>query len=143
MIEKPTPTVGETIPQLQMRPTTVQLFRFSVATNNVHRIHYDQAYAREEGYPDVLVQSHLHGCLLSQAILAWAPDHAVLRRLQWQNRNFAVPGDELTVSGVVADTSVDDQGVRHIRLEIEERNQDDELCVRGSAEIHLPAESPR
>jgi 3-methylfumaryl-CoA hydratase len=34
----------------------VDLFRFSAATYNSHRIHYDQAYARgEEGYPELVV----------------------------------------------------------------------------------------
>jgi 3-methylfumaryl-CoA hydratase len=38
------------------RPTTVDLFRYSAATYNGHRIHYDQAYATgEEGYPDLVV----------------------------------------------------------------------------------------
>jgi 3-methylfumaryl-CoA hydratase len=38
------------------RPTTVDLFRYSAATYNGHRIHYDQDYASdEEGYPDLMV----------------------------------------------------------------------------------------
>jgi 3-methylfumaryl-CoA hydratase len=37
-------------------PTTVDLFRFSAVTFNSHRIHYDQAYARdEELYPGLVV----------------------------------------------------------------------------------------
>jgi 3-methylfumaryl-CoA hydratase len=37
-------------------PNTVDLFRYSAATYNGHRIHYDQAYARdEEGYPGLVV----------------------------------------------------------------------------------------
>jgi len=37
-------------------PNTVDLFRYSAATYNSHRIHYDQAYVREEeGYPDLVV----------------------------------------------------------------------------------------
>jgi 3-methylfumaryl-CoA hydratase len=37
-------------------PNAVDLFRYSAATYNGHRIHYDQAYAREaEGYPDLVV----------------------------------------------------------------------------------------
>ncbi|HEY1750636.1 MAG TPA: hypothetical protein VGG29_05200 [Caulobacteraceae bacterium] len=37
-------------------PTVVDLFRFSAATYNSHRIHYDRAYATaEEGYPDLVV----------------------------------------------------------------------------------------
>ena len=38
------------------RPGPVDLFRYSAVTFNSHRIHYDQAYARdEEGYPDLVV----------------------------------------------------------------------------------------
>jgi 3-methylfumaryl-CoA hydratase len=37
-------------------PNSVDLFRYSAATYNGHRIHYDQTYARdEEGYPDLVV----------------------------------------------------------------------------------------
>jgi len=38
-------------------PNTTDLFRYSAATFNSHRIHYDQSYVRdEEGYPDLVVQ---------------------------------------------------------------------------------------
>ena len=38
-------------------PNPVDLFRYSAATYNSHRIHYDQSYVREEeGYPDLVVQ---------------------------------------------------------------------------------------
>lgn len=38
------------------------LFRYSALTMNGHRIHYDAAHARSEGYPDLVV----HGPLLAQ-----------------------------------------------------------------------------
>jgi hydroxyacyl-ACP dehydratase HTD2-like protein with hotdog domain len=134
---------GAAITALRVRPTTVQLFRFSAATWNAHRIHYDQAYARDqEGYPDVLVQSHLHGCFLSRAVLGWAPSGAVLRRLRWENRGIAVPGDELTTTGVI--TSLEDgREGQIVRLDLEERNQDKQLCVRGSAELLISDTEPK
>lgn len=52
-----------TDPAWRLVPDTspVTLFRFSALTANSHRIHYDQAYARDvEGYPDLVV----HGPLL-------------------------------------------------------------------------------
>jgi 3-methylfumaryl-CoA hydratase len=50
-------------------PTRVDLFRFSAATFNAHRIHYDVPYARdEEGYPDLVVQ----GPLTAAKLLAFA-----------------------------------------------------------------------
>ena len=56
---EPTPAVTDTGAAAEgelWRPGVVDLFRFSAATYNGHRIHYDQAYARgEEGYPDLVV----------------------------------------------------------------------------------------
>jgi 3-methylfumaryl-CoA hydratase len=41
-------------------PNAVELFRFSAATFNSHRIHYDLRYAQgEEGYPGLVVQGPL------------------------------------------------------------------------------------
>lgn len=43
------------------------LFRFSALTYNAHRIHYDQRYAAEEGYPDLVVHGPLQALLMSEA----------------------------------------------------------------------------
>ena len=46
-------------------PDTTLLFRYSALTSNGHRIHYDQAYARnEEHYPDLVVHGPLTATLL-------------------------------------------------------------------------------
>jgi 3-methylfumaryl-CoA hydratase len=58
-----TPPVAETLADTGAagegevwRPTVVDLFRYSAATFNSHRIHYDRTYVRdEEGYPDLVV----------------------------------------------------------------------------------------
>jgi 3-methylfumaryl-CoA hydratase len=48
-----------------VQPDPSLLFRFSAATFNAHRIHYDRDYAREkEGYPDLLVPGRLAALLL-------------------------------------------------------------------------------
>lgn len=45
----------------------VLLFRFSAATSNAHRIHYDQPYATGvEGYPDLVVHGPLTAILLAE-----------------------------------------------------------------------------
>jgi len=52
------------------KPDTTLLFRYSALTSNGHRIHYDQAYARdEEGYPDLVVHGPLTATLLQQFAL--------------------------------------------------------------------------
>ena len=124
--------VGDPIDCVSWRPTPVGLFRFSATTWNPHRIHFDQAYARSEGYDDVLVQSHFHGCMLAHSILAWAGPGAFLRRFRWENRGMATPGDVLTVSGTVVDV----QGSL-VSCELEEINQEGQLCAPGWATVQL------
>jgi hydroxyacyl-ACP dehydratase HTD2-like protein with hotdog domain len=124
---------GVALTPLVKRPTTVQLFRFSAVTWNAHRIHFDKPYAATEGYPDVLVQAHLHGSFLYQAVADWAGPRARVLRFRWQNRGIAIPGDVLTCSGTVAKA---EEGV--VECELEERNQKGELCASGWARVDLP-----
>ncbi len=125
--------VGTAITPLIKRPTTVQLFRFSAMTWNSHKIHFDKPYAQSEGYPDVLVQSHLHGCFLLQAVMDWVGPRARVLGFRWQNRGIAIPGDVLTCSGKVIKA---EGGI--VECELEERNQKGDLCAPGWARVELP-----
>lgn len=129
--------VGEAIPSAVHTPTAVQLFRFSAATWNAHRIHYDSAYAREEGYPDVLVQSHLHASLLARFVLQWAGTGARLSRFRWENRAIAVPGDELRYTGVVTAVRLLDE-VEQIECELSAHRSDRVLCAPAWATVVVP-----
>lgn len=52
--------------RLEMDVDQVVLFRFSALTYNAHRIHYDAAYATEEGYPDLVVHGPLQALLMGE-----------------------------------------------------------------------------
>jgi hydroxyacyl-ACP dehydratase HTD2-like protein with hotdog domain len=132
--------VGDVLPELVREPTDVQLFAFSAATWNSHRIHYDREYTREqEGYPDILVQAHLHACFLTQAVMAAYGDGARVVLIGWQNRGIAVPGDRLVISGTVTEVG-DAAGRTRVDLALEERNGAGALCVKGWATVELPEE---
>lgn len=124
---------GDTITPLVKHPTSAQLFRFSAVTWNAHRIHYDKPYAATEGYPDVLVQAHLHGSFLLQAAIDWAGPRARVTNFRWQNRGIAIAGDTLTCTGKVTSAQA---GV--VECELEERNQKGELCASGWSRVTLP-----
>ena len=129
-------SVGERLPPLTKHPDRVQLFRFSAATWNAHRIHYDVDYARDvEGYPDVLVQSHLHGAFLLETVLRWAGPRARVLSFGWRNEKVAVPGDVLDCTAEVTAVAVDGR----IDIAVEERNQDGEVCAPGSVALWLPS----
>jgi acyl dehydratase len=118
-------------------PSHVQLFRFSAVTQNPHRIHYDLNYAHEEGYPDVLVQSHLHGSYLSNIVLAWSGPAGRLVRFGWENRKYVIVDETVTFSGTVNRVYVENERPL-IDVEVEERNLQGELCVKAWATIQLP-----
>lgn len=62
----------------EVRPDPTLLFRFSAATFNSHRIHYDLPYATSvEGYPGLVV----HGPLIALLLLESARAAAVGRRI--------------------------------------------------------------
>ncbi len=132
------PQLGDPVAELVFEPTPVQLFAFSAATWNAHRIHYDRDYAREqEDYPDVLVQSHLHACFLARTAQAAFGPRSRLTGIGWQNRGIAVPGDRLTVGGEVTSVTGAEAGTE-VALTLEERNQEGQLCVKGWARVLLP-----
>jgi 3-methylfumaryl-CoA hydratase len=68
------PSVGEAplpvAPQggLALDVDSVLLFRFSALTYNAHRIHYDPAYAAQEGYPGLVVHGPLQALMMGELI---------------------------------------------------------------------------
>jgi hydroxyacyl-ACP dehydratase HTD2-like protein with hotdog domain len=134
------PQIGAALAERVFEPSPVQLFAFSAATWNAHRIHYDREYARQgEGYPDVLVQAHLHACFLAQTAQAAFGPRSRLIGIGWQNRGIAVAGDRLTVGGEVTGVAAAEDGAE-VTLALEERNQEGVICVKGWARIWLPAD---
>jgi 3-methylfumaryl-CoA hydratase len=78
----PAPRRHDGVPQWSrgVEPDTTLLFRYSALTFNGHRIHYDQAYARDqEGYPDLVVHGPLTATLLQQFALEHGAGRALTR----------------------------------------------------------------
>jgi acyl dehydratase len=130
--------VGDAIPLLEVEVGTAQLFFFSAATYNGHRIHYDRTWAVDvEGYPDVLVHGPLQAALLARAVTDWMGGHGRLVRFAVQNRASAFPGDRLRFSGEVTRTRVEDgQGL--VELDIRGEKGAGELLMPGTATVSLP-----
>ncbi|WP_224769020.1 MaoC family dehydratase [Nocardioides ochotonae] len=129
--------VGDEVPALEVVVDETQMFFFSAATYNGHRIHYDKDWARErEGYDDVLVQGPLQSALLARAVTDWIGGAGRLVSFSAQNRAVAFPGQTLSFGGRVTGARVEDgRGV--LELEIAGRRGDDVL-MPGSATVSLP-----
>ena len=68
------PAAGPVVPPGEgERPIDVSptlLFRFSALTYNAHRIHYDRGYARDEGYPGLVVHGPLQALAMAETARA-------------------------------------------------------------------------
>lgn len=125
--------VGDELPPMVKRASRTQLFLYSAATWNPHRIHYDADYARVEGHPDVIVHGPLQGAWLTQYVTEWIGPQGRLLHAGWQNRASALPDQDLVYRGRV--TAVD--GPR-ISLEVWEEGPDGTVLMPGRAVVQLP-----
>jgi hydroxyacyl-ACP dehydratase HTD2-like protein with hotdog domain len=129
--------VGDELPGLAATPSEIQLFFFSAATNNGHRIHYDLPYAQSEGLPGLLVQGPLQAALLARMLTDWVGPRGRVVRFQIQNRGNAFPGQTLHFGGVVTAKREQD-GRRLVDCEIAGRNADGQVLMPGHATVSLP-----
>ena len=133
---------GTAITPLTVSVSETQMFFFSAATYNGHRIHYDKDFARNvEGYDNVLVHGPLQAALLSRALTDWIGGDGRLVAFSVQNRAIAHPGQELTFGGVVTGKRITD-GVAQVDLDIFCRRGDDVL-MPGTATVALPLRGAR
>jgi hydroxyacyl-ACP dehydratase HTD2-like protein with hotdog domain len=128
---------GDTLPTLTVTPDERQLFFFSAATYNGHRIHYDKDWARTvESYDDVIVQGPLQAALLARAVTDWIAGLGRLVEYSVQNRAVALAGQELTFGGSVTGKRLSDN-VGLVDLDIAGR-RDGSLVMPGTARVALP-----
>ena len=128
---------GDAIHPLVVTVDQTQMFFFSAATYNGHRIHYDKDWATTvEGYDDVLVQGPLQSALLARAVTDWIGGRGRLVSYAVQNRAVAYPGEELTFGGMVTGKRIDD-GVGLVDVDIAGR-RGDTVLMPGTATVALP-----
>ncbi len=133
---------GDALPTLAVTVDERQLFFFSAATYNGHRIHYDKDWARtKEGYHDVIVQGPLQAALLARAVTDWIGGRGTLVRYAVQNRAIAFVGERLEFGGAVTAKRLSNN-VGLIDLEIAGR-RDDTVLMPGTATVTLPLRGDR
>jgi hydroxyacyl-ACP dehydratase HTD2-like protein with hotdog domain len=132
--------VGDAIPTLAVTVDETQMFFFSAATYNGHRIHYDKTWATEvEGYPNILVHGPLQAALLARAVTDWAGPDGRLVSYAIQNRASAFPGEELRFVGTVTGKrDAEGGGSGLVDLEIRGEKGEAQVLMPGTATVSLP-----
>ncbi|MGF1597530.1 MAG: acyl dehydratase [Acidimicrobiales bacterium] len=128
-------TVGDELPVMVKNASRAQLFLYSAASFNPHRIHYDRDYAQFEGHVDILVHGPLQGSWLTQFCTDWAGPEGRLVGVTWQNRASALPEQPLEFHGRV--TAVD-AATGRVELEVWEQDADGRVLMPATAVVQLP-----
>jgi hydroxyacyl-ACP dehydratase HTD2-like protein with hotdog domain len=129
---------GMELPVAIKNASRTQLFLYSAATWNPHRIHYDRDYAATEGHPDVLVHGPLQGAWLSQYVTDWIGPAGRMLHLSWQNRGRAFPEQDHTFKGKVIAKRTNQPG-NVVELTVWEEHPAGEVLMPGSAVVSLPS----
>lgn len=80
--------------------STLELFLFSAATWNPHRVHYDQDYVREVVHePGLLVQGPLQAAHMFQLLRESLADGVAVRALEYRHQAVLRAGEPARITG--------------------------------------------
>lgn len=124
---------GQALVTVQKPPITREQLRlYADASLDHNKIHLDEAYAKEAGFPSVIV----HG-MISMAYQAdhlqenFPPDRYQVVRLKTRFRKVTYPGDVLSCEGSIKRVQEDGNLVVGLLT----RNQNGEVTSDGEAEV--------
>lgn len=124
------------IPEIVVKPDRMQIFMFSAATWNRHRIHYDKDAALDEGLPDVVVQRSLIGNFFARLLTQWLGDTGDIYELSWRVLASVVPGLSLRCTGQVL-TIETVEGARYADCEVYMADEAGNSVATGRARLRL------
>ena len=113
----PSVATGEQLPPITKQPNEVDLFLFSAAVWNSHRIHYEREYARAEGHRDIVVQGSLQANWLVEAMLSWSPGSTLLA-FSFRNTSTAYVNETFVIGGRIAEVRHEPGGV-HVVVDLQ------------------------
>jgi acyl dehydratase len=127
--------VGDALPSLEKPPiTTMQLVQYAGSSGDFNRIHYDEPFAREGGFPSVIAHGMLSMAFFGQLVADWAGGPQAVARLSARFKAVTFPGDRVTVGGeVVARNEV----ARTVELKLYARKQDGTVTLEGAATVRF------
>ena len=129
--------VGDALPPLEKAPiTTMQLVQYAGASGDFNRIHYDEPFAREGGFPSVIAHGMLSMGFFGQLVATWAGGPQRIARLATRFKSVTFPGDRITVTGEVI---ARDEAARTVELKLVAKKPDGTVTLEGAATVRFGA----
>jgi len=126
---------GTQLAPLEKAPVDrVQLVKYAGASGDFNRIHYDDGFAREGGYPSVFAHGMLIMAFLGQLVSEFAGGPGGIVKLGCRFRAITWPGDVITCRGRVTHK---DAGTRTVDLQLQAVTQDGTIVAEGTASVRM------
>jgi len=128
---------GEELEGFAIDITPRRLFLQVSGSQDWYPLHFDPAFARKAGHPDLFVNTGFLQAALVRVITDWMGDDGFLRKLRFEMRRQQRPGDTMSCKGrVVAKYEHDQEG--WIDLEVWAENAREGVTTPGRATVILP-----
>lgn len=133
--------MGDDLPPLT-KPAIdrVQIVRYASSAGDFNRLHVDEPYAHQMGFPGLFAPGMLAMAFIGQLLTSWLRRGHV-RKMSARFVKIVWPGDELTCRGRIAELRKEGGGC-YADVELWAENQKGELVLRGQATCEL-YESPQ
>jgi len=129
--------VGQDLPHISFDITPRRLFLQVSGSQDWYPAHFDAAFARKAGHPDVFMNTGFVQAALVRVITDWMGDEGFLRRLYFEMRRQQRPGDTMACRGrVAAKYEADGEGC--VDLEVWAENPREGVTTPGQATVILP-----
>ncbi len=141
--------VGTELPALPKVATTKMLVQWAGASGDFVPLHYDDAFARAQGFPGVLVHGALKRQWLVQLVTSWIGENGTLKKFSCQYKAADFPrqmktltspvdGETWLCKGNVTKKYVQDAS-HFADCDIRVENGKGEITVQGKASVILPS----
>lgn len=131
-------TEGFKLPSLTRLQTQKRFVRYAQASNDLSEIHYNKTLVMSRGLPDVVGQGALSAGYIGSMVTNWCTPKGYLKKLSVQYRHFTLPGDVLTIRGVVT-SMYEADGECLVNCDVWAENQNGRKVTLGTAIASLPS----
>ena len=131
-------SIGDEMPSLVKHPTPRQLVQWAGATGEFCEMHYNDAFAKEKGFPGIIVHGMLTASFLCQMVNDWMGEEGTIKKLSISNRAMLFPDNDIVCRGQVEDKYEMD-GEHFVKCNIWAENPQQDKAVVGPIIVVLPA----
>lgn len=129
---------GQALPPLTF-PVTYSTLAMDVAgTRDIYPIHHDPVFARENGAPDIFLNTMWYQGLIGRFVTEWSGPESFLRKLGISMKAHGCPGDILTVHGTLSRVYPGEGGLGLVDIAVRIDNQTQSGAVVASVTVELP-----